>query len=37
MIASKFDPLKNGLPYKNGSFKFKVGPANCSVLCGGIS
>jgi hypothetical protein len=37
MIASKFDPAKNSLPYHNGSFKFKVGPVNCSVLCGGIS
>jgi hypothetical protein len=33
----KFDPIKHALPYKNGSFKFKVGPASCSVLCGGIS
>jgi hypothetical protein len=37
MIASKFDPLKHALPYRNGSFKFKVGPISCSVLCGGIS
>jgi hypothetical protein len=37
MIVSPFDPLKHGLPYKNGSFKFHVGAAPCSVLCGGIS
>jgi hypothetical protein len=37
MIKSKFDPRVHGLPYKNGSFKFKVGPANVSVLCGGLS
>jgi hypothetical protein len=33
----KFQPLTDGLPYLNGSFKFRVGPINCSVLCGGIS
>src|SRR5262249_30330951 len=32
-----FNPRVHGLPYKNGSFRFKVGPANVSVLCGGIS
>ena len=37
MIVCKFDPVKNALPYTNGSFKFKVGPITCSVLCGGIS
>ncbi|MHC5541680.1 hypothetical protein ACYOEI_25960 [Singulisphaera rosea] len=36
-MKSRFDPKLNGLPYRNGSFKFKVGPASCSVLCGGIS
>jgi len=35
MVASKFDPLKNGLPYKNGSFN--VGAVGWTVLCGGIS
>jgi hypothetical protein len=37
MAVRKFDPLKDSLPYHNGSFKFKVGATNCSVLCGGIS
>ena len=31
------DAAKDALPYHNGSFKFRVGPINCSVLCGGIS
>src|SRR5262245_27289159 len=37
MIKSKFDPRVDGLPYKNGKFKFKVGPATVSILCGGLS
>ncbi len=37
MATSQFDPIKDALPYKNGKFKFKVGPATVSVLCGGIS
>lgn len=35
MIASKFEPLKHGLPYQNGSFN--VGALGWSVLCGGLS
>lgn len=35
MIASKFDPLKHGLPYRNGSFN--VGAVGWKVLCGGLS
>ena len=37
MIKSRFNPRIHGLPYRNGSFSFKLGPANLSVLCGGIS
>jgi hypothetical protein len=35
MIASKFDPLKHGLPYTNGTFN--VGTVGWTVLCGGLS
>lgn len=35
MIKSKFDPVKHGLPYKNGSFN--VGTVGWTVLCGGLS
>ena len=37
VIESKFEQAKHGLPYRNGSFAFHVGPVSFSVLCGNIS
>jgi hypothetical protein len=36
MIRTGFTPY-HGFNFKNGQFKFYVGPVSCSVLCGGIS
>jgi len=37
MIRSGFEAYKDGFQFTNGHFDFYVGPANCTVLCGGIS
>lgn len=37
MALAPFDPVKNAFKYKNGEFKFKVGPTTWSILCGGMS
>ena len=37
MFRTEFIPKRDGFLFRNGEFKFSVGPGECSVLCGGIS
>jgi hypothetical protein len=37
MLSTAFEPAKSGFHFSNGTFKTHVGPANCSVLCGGMA
>jgi len=37
VLNANFDPGKSGFHFHNGTFKTHVGPAPCSILCGGMA